>query len=128
LRIKKRGQPALIWFSELLTILRAELVGAVDALKGCVGLLKKAFRIEENAQFPDQEDGNGQSKKTPGVEAFYKEQRREHHQMIPVEDAACGAAAVLHQQTKRTPDQHTDEITHIEDNRNEEQMNIGQDA
>ena len=40
--------------------------------------------------------------------------------MIPVENAAGGAAAGLHHQTEGTPDQHADEITDIEENRDQE--------
>jgi len=37
--------------------------------------------------------------------------------MIPVEDAAGGAAFVLHNEPKRAPDQHADQIAHIEESR-----------
>lgn len=35
--------------------------------------------------------------------------------MIPVENAAGGAAPVFHQQTERTPDQHTNQVADIKD-------------
>ena len=41
--------------------------------------------------------------------------------MIPVEDAAGGAAFVLHNKSERTPYKNADKITHVEDHGNEKQ-------
>ena len=48
--------------------------------------------------------------------------------MIPVEDAAGGAAAVLHDQPERTPDQHADQIAHIERNGDHEEDHVIDDS
>ena len=40
--------------------------------------------------------------------------------MIPVENAAGGAAAGFHEQAERTPDKHTDEIADVEEYGNHE--------
>ena len=48
--------------------------------------------------------------------------------MIPVEDPAGGAAAGAHQQPEGTPDQHADQIAHIEQHRDQEQLRAFQDA
>ena len=48
--------------------------------------------------------------------------------MIPVEDAAGGAASVFHHQAEGTPKQHADEIADVEDDRNQKQMYMAEDA
>jgi len=99
---------------KLLAILGAELVGAFGAFQRRVGLIPEAFRVDQNAKLPNEEGKHRHYHKGDGIEAAHKDQRREHHQVIPVEDPAGGAAAGTHQQPEGTPDQHTDQVAHIE--------------
>ena len=48
--------------------------------------------------------------------------------MIPVEDPAGGAALIFHDQPERTPNKHTDQIAHIEQNAYQKQVGIGENA
>ena len=48
--------------------------------------------------------------------------------MIPVEDAAGGAAPGFHQQPEGTPDQHTDQIAYIEADADHKQTCLVDDA
>jgi hypothetical protein len=48
--------------------------------------------------------------------------------VIPVEYAACGAAAGMHEQPEGAPDEHTNQIADIENDRNKKQGQIAQDS
>ena len=67
-----------------------------------------------NAQLPDQPCQNCQNHQGNRIETADEDQGREHHQVIPVEDPAGGAAAVFHHQTEGAPDQHADQVAYIE--------------
>ena len=41
--------------------------------------------------------------------------------MVPIENTAGGTAAVFKNQPKRTPYKHTDQIAHVESNRDKQQ-------
>jgi len=105
-----------------LTVLRAEFVRAGGAAERFVRLFPKAFGMEECHKLPEDENHERQQKQASSKETRDEHERGEHHEMIPVEDAAGGAAARLHQKTERTPDQHADQITHIEQHRNEKEF------
>ena len=48
--------------------------------------------------------------------------------MIPVKDPASGAAPVLHNQPEGTPDEHTDQITHIKEYRDHKKRHFIDDT
>ena len=48
--------------------------------------------------------------------------------MIPVENAAGGAAFVFHNQPERAEDEHADQIAHIKQNADQKKMNILQNS
>lgn len=108
---------AVLSFPQFLAVLGAELVGAGAAGEGRVGLLPEPLRVHHHAKFPHQPGGEGQRHQAEGIEAPGKNQGRKHHQVVPVEDAAGGAAAVFHDKPEGAPDQHTDQITDIEHHR-----------
>ena len=132
---RRRRIPAAAPFCGLLlllvvfaAILRAELIGAVGAAQRRIGIFPEALRIHHDAQLPDQPVRKGHQQQRAAIEAADRQQRRKHHQVIPVEDAAGRAAFCLDDQPERTPDQHADEVTDIKHNRNHEQCLIVQDA
>ena len=78
--------------------------------------------VEENAHFPNKPNDKREEKETPCIDAGDKEERCEHHQMVPVKDSAGGAATGLHKKSEGAPDQNANQVADIENNRNEEQM------
>ena len=114
--------------AQLMTILSAQFIRAVFAFEGFVGMIPEAFRMHENAQFPHHPDRKGHQQQTPGKKAPHPDHGSKHHQMVPVEDPAGGAAAVLEQQPERTPYQYTDQIAHIEENGHHQKLPIAQES
>ena len=94
--------------------MRAELVGAFGAAEGHVAVLPKALGIDQYTHLPNQPNEKGEEDKRPGEEAVYRNNGQKHHQMIPVEDPAGGAALVAHDEAEGTPDQYADKIADIE--------------
>ena len=76
--------------------LAADAVGAVGAVEGAVGSLPEALGMELEGELPNKENYKGYSAKAPCIHAGDEEKGSEHHDMVPVEDAASGAAAVFH--------------------------------
>ena len=117
-----------ILLSQFLTILGTEFIGTFRAFQGGVGVIPKPFGIDQHAQFPHDPCDHRQAEQGKSVKAAHKDHGGEHHQMVPVEDAAGGAAAGLHHQPERAPDQYTDEIAHVEDHADHKQTNFPDDA
>ena len=76
--------------------------------------------------FPEEEGQGGRHRQAQTLEAAQEEQGREHHQVVPVEDPAGGAAAVAHHQPEGTPDQHADQVADVEKYGNEEQNRLAE--
>jgi hypothetical protein len=91
----------------------AKLIRAVTALEGDVGYFPETLRVKHYAKLPYQPDCKCNEEKRGGIETGNEQKRRKHHQMIPVKNAASSAAFILHNQSKRTPDQDADQIAHI---------------
>ena len=101
-------------FSEFLAVLGTELICAFAAFQRDVGYFPETFGIDQHAQLPNQPGKNRHDHQRYGIKSSHKNQRGEHHQVIPVENAAGGAAFVLHDQPEGTPDQNADQVTDIE--------------
>ena len=84
--------------AKLAAILGAQLICAGGTGQGAVGAFPEPLRVEEDENLPYKPGDEGQAQETPAIHAGEEDQRGEHHQMIPVEDAAGGAAAILHHQ------------------------------
>ena len=69
--------------------------------------------MESKGNFPDCKNNKSTGAKAPGEKSRNKNNGRKHHHMVPVENAAGGAAAVVHDQPEGTPDENTDQITYI---------------
>ena len=113
---------------QLFAVLGAELVGTVGAAQRRVGYLPEALGVHHHAQLPHQPHRDRQQDQAQGVEAAHADHGREHHQMVPVEDAAGRAAAVLHNEPEGAPDQYADQVADIERERDEEERRVGEDA
>ena len=61
-----------------------------------VGLFEKALGMQAEGELPNEQQQEGKSQKTPCIQARQKDERGEHHGIIPVVDAAASAAFVLH--------------------------------
>ena len=85
--------------------------------------------MPECRPFPHKENDYGANHQTAGKEALYKQQRAEHHQVIPVKDATSRAAAVFHNKMPEgTPEQHADQITNVKNRTDNQKPDIIQDA
>ena len=111
---------AFLLFFELLAVLRTQLVRTFGAFERGIGLIPKAFGIHEDAGLPNKEDGDRDEKQSYRINTANEKHGREHHQVIPVEDAACRAAAVLHDKAEGAKKQDTDEIANVEKDTDEE--------
>ena len=100
--------------------MRTKLVSTFTALEGGVGLLPKALGIHKNANFPKQKDSNRDKQQRDRIKSADEDHRGEHHEVIPVEDAAGRAATVFHDKAEGAPDENTDQIAHIEASTDEE--------
>ena len=95
----------------------AKAVGAVGTLKSTVGAFIKTFRMKSKGNFPKGKNDNCSCAKAPGKESRNKNKGREHHHVVPVKNAAGGAAAVLHKpNTEGAPEKNTDKVTNIKSN------------
>lgn len=113
---------------QLVTVLGTELIRALRALERRVGVVPEALRVHHDAQLPDQPGRYCHDDQRDGVEAAHEDKRREHHEMVPVEDAAGGAAAVLHDEPEGAPDEHADEVADVEQHRDHEERRPVYDA
>ena len=109
-------------FPELLTVLGAQPIRALRTLQCKIGFIPKPLRIHHHTQFPYQPGCKSREHQAHAIKAPHEDQRREHHQMVPVENPAGGAAPGFHHQPKGAPDQHTDQIAHIKGNRDQKQQ------
>ena len=86
--------------------------------------LPESLGIAKNAVFPNEPCDKRCKEKREGEKSAHKGKGREHHQVVPVEDAAGGAAAGVHHQPKRAPDENTYQIANIKENRNEQKSDF----
>ena len=87
-------------------------------------MLPEALGVDENEKLPNAPCEEGQDKEGCGVKSADKSERGEHHEMVPVENAAGGAAAGLHQKPERAPDEHADEVADVEGHGAEEERDF----
>ena len=94
-----------------LFFMAAQLFRAVFTLQVIVRVFRKTFREAEEGDFPPEEQDDGGGKKTPRIELSDKEERREHHGVIPVIDSASAAALVFQKPgLERAEKQNADHI------------------
>lgn len=98
-----KESPVRAALSELLAVLGAKLICTGGAFQRGIGSVPESLRVHYDAQLPNKPGQDSHSHKGDRVGTAHKDQRREHHQMIPVEDPAGGTAAGLHQQPERAP-------------------------
>ena len=110
--------------SEFLAVLGAELVRARCALQCDIRVLPKTFGVDQDTQLPNAPCEEGQDKEGCGVKSTDKSERGEHHEMVPVKNAAGGAAAGLHQKPERAPDEYADEVADVEGHGAEEERDF----
>ena len=94
--------------TQFFAVLRTQLLGTLRAFECLVGMFPEALGIHHHTQLPQYPHSEAEQHQRSWEEAVYEHHGREHHQMIPVEYPAGGAAAGLHQQSERTPYQHAD--------------------
>ena len=75
----------------------AELFLALAAGKGAVSLFGEPRRMPPDGQLPPDQQSQGAGQDAPGVPGGDENQRSGHHDIVPVVDAAGGAALVLHE-------------------------------
>ena len=99
-----------------------QMVRASGTLKVCVCNLQKPFGMQKKTDFPEQKYQRSQNEKTEAEKAFGKSHGGEHHDGIPIVDAAGVAAAVFHQKMLEWAIvDYTDKITYIEYARQDDQ-------
>lgn len=91
-------------------------------------MVSEPFGVHHHAQLPHQPGHGGHGDQGAGIKSTHEDQGGEHHQVIPVEDPAGGAAAVFQDQAEGTPDQDADQIAHIEEHGDHEQVGLVQHA
>jgi len=75
----------------------AELFLTLAAVQGTVGLFGKPLGVTADGDLPPDQQGQGAGQEAPGVPGGDKDQRGSHHGVVPVINAAGGAALVLHE-------------------------------
>ena len=89
----------------------AELLLTICAGETAVCFLSKALRMSFQRDLPANEQQQRKTEQTPCIESGNKQERREHHCVIPVIDPAGRAAAIAHHPClKRAEKQNTDHI------------------
>ena len=73
--------------------------------------------MESEGNFPNSKNDDCAGAKAPGKESGNKNNRGEHHHVVPVENSAGGAAAVFHEpDAERAPEENADKVANIECN------------
>ena len=107
--------------------LAAKSVSAVAAFKRFVGTFIKTFRVKRKRNFPYNKNDDSAGAKAPGEKSRNKNQGRKHHHMVPVENAAGGAAAVFHEpHPERAPEKHANKVANVKSHR-EKKKNVAVD-
>ena len=89
----------------------AELFRTMRAGEASIGRLGKALGMQTEGDLPHEQKQQGKPQKTPCVNARQKDERGEHHGVIPIVDAAGAAAFVLHKPSlKRAEEEDTDHV------------------
>ena len=85
--------------------------------------------MERKGNFPDCKDDQSACAKAPCEETGNKNDRRKHHHMVPVENTACGAAAVFHKpNSERAPEKNADKVADIKSYRKEKKNSASDDS
>ena len=87
--------PALFLLHEFRPFYLTDFILAVGTLQGGIGAFPEPFRVTQQSDFPPQHHNQAGEEQAPGEKISDKEQRRAHHEMPPVENAAVDAALVL---------------------------------
>ena len=103
-----------ISFRHFTAILSTQLVRAVFALKCVIGHFPEPGRMDEHSQLPYHHYQDSNTQQSPCEKSRNKQERREHHEVIPVEYPACGTALIAQEKPERTPEKYADKICHIE--------------
>ena len=79
--------------------------------------------------FPNCKNKNRKCAKAPGKETGNKNNGREHHHVVPVENSAGGAAAVFHEPyPERAPEKNADKVADIKSNGQEQKNSASDDS
>mgnify|MGYP003440958300 CR=1 FL=1 len=93
----------------------AQLLLTVHTGQTLVALLIKPLGMAVIDALPNDQQHQGQPQKTPCIERGDKQQRREHHGVVPVIDAAAAAAFILHKpRLEWTEKENADNVTYRE--------------
>ena len=85
--------------------------------------------MTEGSPFPNEKYNDRKRHKAFCKKTVHENQRTEHHQMIPVENTAGGAATVFHNKVPEgAPEQHANQIAYIEERGNPKHCKIAEDA
>ena len=93
----------------------AQPVCTTGACKRTVCLLPEALRIPVKLYLPNRKYYKRHNKKSVRVKPAYPGERRKHHKVIPVENAACGTALIFHKnRSERAPYNDANQIANVE--------------
>ena len=74
----------------------AKFLGTILAAEIAVGILRETFGVPEKRDLPSSQQRHRECQQAPCVGLLHKEQRSEHHGVVPVIDAT-GAATLVFQ-------------------------------
>ena len=90
-----------------------QFLGAVAASEVSVGVFREAFGVEEEGDLPSGQQHYREGQQAPGIGLADEEERREHHGVVPVVDAAGGAALVLQEPgLEGAEEEDADDVAH----------------
>ena len=96
-----------------LLFMMTQLFRAVQTVQTSIGGDGETFGITVDYIFPPCQQDQCQPQQAQAIPAADKNHRCPHHGKIPVVNAACGAAAVLHKPTlEGTEKQNTDHVAY----------------
>ena len=96
-----------------LFLVYTKLLRAVLASKIAVGVLRKTLRMSEKGDFPSHQQDYRQCQQTPCIGFLNKEQRREHHGIVPVVYATSATTFVFQKPSLEWAEkQDADDVAH----------------
>ena len=97
-------------------------------MEGGVGADPEALWVELEGELPGDEHENGDEQEAPAEEAAGEGKGNEHHDVVPVEYAAAGTAAVFHNKgAEGAPDDDANEVADVEEHAEEKELRRGEE-
>ena len=105
-----------------MAILRAQFIRTLGALERHIRVLPEPLGVQIDGNFPRDKVNYRKNEQGNREKATHNEHWREHHHMVPVENATGGAAFVAEHKSEGTPNKHANEIANVKRDTDEQEV------